>query len=193
MNWNLLEMKGKLVRSRAKWVDEGEKPTKYFCGLESKNYTSKIIPKVEKDNEEIVTDQKEILIEVQYLYEHLHKNKYEDKGCSLKDIVEGLKGASMRKLTEEEKDNLEGEIGSFEAGKILKKMKNNKSPESDGLTSEFLKFFSKDLNFFVIGSLNYGYSLGSLSVTQKQGIITCSPKGDKSRHLLKKIGGQSHC
>jgi hypothetical protein len=51
-------MKGKLVRSRAQWVDEGEKPTKYFCGLESKNYTSKIIPKVEKDNGEIVTDQK---------------------------------------------------------------------------------------------------------------------------------------
>ena len=71
MNWNLLEMKGKLVRSRAQWVDEGEKPTKYFCGLESKNYTSKIIPKVEKDNGEIVTDQKEILKEVQYFYENL--------------------------------------------------------------------------------------------------------------------------
>jgi hypothetical protein len=48
----------------------------------------------------------------------LYKNKDEDKGCSLKDIVEGLKGASIRKLTEEEKDNLEGEIGSFEAGEI---------------------------------------------------------------------------
>ena len=45
--------KGKLVRSRAQWVDEGEKSTKYFCELESKNYTSKIIPKVEKDNGEI--------------------------------------------------------------------------------------------------------------------------------------------
>jgi hypothetical protein len=92
------KMKGKLVRSRAQWVDEGEKPTKYFCGLESKNYTSKIIPKVEKDNGEIVTDQKEILKEVQYFYENLYKNKDEDKGCSLKDIVEGLKGASIRKL-----------------------------------------------------------------------------------------------
>ena len=60
------KMKGKLVRSRAQWVDEGEKPTKY-----SKNYTSKIIPKVEKDNGEIVTDQKEILKEVQYFYENL--------------------------------------------------------------------------------------------------------------------------
>ena len=179
------KMKGKLVRSRAQWVDEGEKPTKYFCGLESKNYTSKIIPKVEKYNGEIVTDQKEILKEVQYFYENLYKNKDEDKGCSLKDIVEGLKGASIRKLTEEEKDHLEGEIGSFEAGEILKKMKNNKSPGSDGFTSEFLKFFWKDLKVFVIGSLNYGYSLGSLSVTQKQGIITCLPKVDKSRHFLK--------
>jgi hypothetical protein len=35
----------------------------------------------------------------------LYKNKDEDKGCSLQDIVEGLKGASIRKLTEEEKDN----------------------------------------------------------------------------------------
>jgi hypothetical protein len=149
------KMKGKLVRSRAQWVDEGEKPTKYFCGLESKNYTSKIIPKVEKDNGEIVTDQKEILKEVQYFYENLYKNKDEDKGCSLKDIVEGLKGASIRKLTEEEKDNLEGEIGSFEAGEILKKMKNNKSPGSDGFTTEFLKFFWKDLKVFVIGSLKH--------------------------------------
>ena len=73
------------------------------CGLESKNDTSKIIPKVEKDNGEIVTDQKDILKEVQYFYENLYKNKDEDKGCSLKDIVEGLKGASIRKLTEEEK------------------------------------------------------------------------------------------
>ena len=58
----------------------------------------------------------------------MYKNKDEDKGCSLKDIVEGLKGASIRKLTEEEKDNLNGKIGNFEAWEILKKMKNNKSP-----------------------------------------------------------------
>ena len=63
----------------------------------------KIIPKVEKDNGEIVTDQKQILKEVQYFYENLYKNKDEDKGCSLKDIVEGLKGASIRKLTEKKR------------------------------------------------------------------------------------------
>ena len=34
-------------------------------------------------------------------------------------------------------------------------------------------------------SLNYGYRIGNLSVTQKQGIITCIPKTNKCRQTLK--------
>ena len=33
--------------------------------------------------------------------------------------------------------------------------------------------------------INEGYSIGKLSITQRQGIITCIPKGDKPRHFLK--------
>jgi len=36
--------------------------------------------------------------------------------------------------------------------------------------------------------INYGYITNELSITQKQGIITCLPKGDKPRQL-KKDGG----
>ena len=43
-------------------------------------------------------------IESKAFSKSINKNKDEDKVCSLKDIVEGLKGASIRKLTEEEKD-----------------------------------------------------------------------------------------
>lgn len=37
------KLRGHFIRSRAKWVDEGEKPTKYFCHLESRNFLNKII------------------------------------------------------------------------------------------------------------------------------------------------------
>ena len=38
---------------------------------------------------------------------------------------------------------------------------------------------------FVLRSLNYAHRTGNLSVTQKQGIITCLLKPNKTRHFLK--------
>ena len=60
-------------------------------------------------------------------------------------------------------------------------MKNDKSPGLDGFTVEFFKLFWLDLGNFILRSLNFGYNNGNLSVTQKQGIITCLPKQDKNR------------
>ena len=40
------KLKGHYVRSRAKWIEEGEKPTKYFYNMESRNYHSKLITKI---------------------------------------------------------------------------------------------------------------------------------------------------
>ena len=65
-------------------------------------------------------------------------------------------------------------------------MKNEKkSPGLDGFTVEFFKFFWIDIGVFVLRSINYGYRTGSLSVNQKQGIITCLPKPNKCRYNLK--------
>ena len=64
-------------------------------------------------------------------------------------------------------------------------MNNNKSPGSDGFSTEFFKFVWIDLTSFVVNSINFGSLLGELSVTQKQGIITCLPKDNKPRHFLK--------
>ena len=64
-------------------------------------------------------------------------------------------------------------------------MKNNKSPGSDGFTVEFFKFFFKDLKAFMIRAINESYLKDTFSITQRQGIITCIPKGDKPRQFLK--------
>ena len=64
-------------------------------------------------------------------------------------------------------------------------MKNNRSPGSDGLTVEFFKFFFKDFKHFIRCSINEGYQKGTFSVTQRQGIITCLPKGDTPGQFLK--------
>ena len=38
-------------------------------------------------------------------------------------------------------------------------MKNSKSPGSDGLSTEFFKFFWKDKDIFILNSTNYTYKI----------------------------------
>lgn len=60
------KLKGHVIRSRAKHIDQGEKPTKYFYGLEQHDYISKTISKTEKEDGSLVTDRKEILKETDF-------------------------------------------------------------------------------------------------------------------------------
>ena len=49
----------------------------------------------------------------------------------------------------------------------------------------FLNFFFRDIGHFLVRLISYGYQSEEMSVTPKQGIITCVPKEGKPRHLLK--------
>ena len=64
-----------MIRSRVKDLTYNEKPTKYFCGLEKRNYVDKTIRKLKLQNGTFLTAQKEILHEVKTFYEKLFSNK----------------------------------------------------------------------------------------------------------------------
>jgi len=63
-------------------------------------------------------------------------------------------------------------------------MTNDKSPGSDGLTSEFYKRFWKESGDDVVQSINSAFDKGELSICQKRGIITLLPKKDKPTDVL---------
>ena len=176
------KVKGAVIRSRATNLLEGEKPTKYFCSLETHNYLSKIIPKLETSEGHILTDQKEILKEAESFYKNLYSNK--DDPLSAINLKEYLKDTNLPKLTDNESKLLEGDITISELTKALKNMKNNKSPGTDGFSSEFFKVFWKKIGIFVMRSVNHSYNIGELSLIQRQGIITLIPKENKSRQKI---------
>ena len=49
------------MRTHAKWIEEGEKPTKYFLALEKRNYINKTVSKLIDNNGITVKTPKEIL------------------------------------------------------------------------------------------------------------------------------------
>ena len=42
------KLRGRIVRAPSKWIEEGQRPSTYFCSLEARNFTSKQIPKKKK-------------------------------------------------------------------------------------------------------------------------------------------------
>ena len=67
----------------------------------------------------------------------------------------------------------------------LKTMTYNKTPGSDGLPAEFYKVFWKDISQYLLKALNASYANGCLSVTQRRGLVTLTPKNNKDAKLLK--------
>lgn len=176
-----IKMQGHLIRSRANLMENSEKPSKFFCSLESHNYSSKIIHKLENEHGELINDQNQILLEVRNYYSALYMSQKE--GLDNTDLNSYVN--SIPKLSEQESTKLEGLINLSEASETLYKMANNKSPGSSGFNAEFFKVFWRQIGCFVVRSINYSYQKGELSITQKQGLITCIPKENKPKQFLK--------
>ncbi len=66
------KMKGVLVRSKTRWMEEGEKPSRYFLNMEKRNFVNKTITNiVNEDNLSKVTDSKDILSETRSFYKKI--------------------------------------------------------------------------------------------------------------------------
>lgn len=175
------KLEGSLIRSRAKWILEGEKPTRYFCNLENRNFTSKLMNSIYSNSGQLLQDQDDILKETENHFKRLYSHKPTEK-IDLENIIhENFK----TKLSEKDKQSLEGILKYDELLCSLKKMSNFSAPGNSGFTAAFYKVFWSKIGYFLTRSINTAFEKGELSISQKQGVITCIPKGNKDKKQLK--------
>jgi exonuclease III len=167
-----------IFRSKCEWAEHGEKSSKFFLNLEKHNYENKNISSLQVGTETI-TDEKKILGEIKIYYENLYSSNTTDHR-KLKEILK-----DVPKLNEVQKHKTKGIITYDECLKSLKSLSNGKTPGLDGITTDFYKFFWIDISTVVLDSINYAFFKNEMSVDQRIGIITLSPKKQKIRSLLK--------
>ena len=61
-------IEGVLIRSKARWIAHGEKVTSYFCSLEKRHYIRKNMAKLIDKDDNILTDNNDILQEVKSFF-----------------------------------------------------------------------------------------------------------------------------
>ena len=175
------KIQGMVIRSKANWINQGERVSKYFFNLENRNYTEKMIPQVETDEGNILSKQNEIKTEVYNFYKQLYCQK-EVNDFNFDSIT-----VDSNKLAEEEKNSLESNLDLEEIKYAVSNMSSNKSPGPDGFTAEFIKFFFSDIGMFILRSANTGFCKGTLSPSMRQGNIVLIPKENKPKRYIKNL------
>ena len=171
------KLNGFITRSKAQIIEQNERNSKYFASLEKKKAESKIISRLNV-NGTLITNQKSILSEEKQFYEKLYSKK--EQINSTIDFFDN----SLPKLSENDRNSCEGILTEQECVKAIKEMKNQKSPGSDGITTEFYKLFWNEIKEHFLKSINFSFQKQELTELQKQSIITLLPKPGKDTTLL---------
>ncbi len=172
--------RGTFIRSCANYIEQGEKCTKYFLHKEINNSKKKHIKCLITD-EGTIYEPSLILDKQKEYYSRLYtQNEYNicDGEC---DFFK----TDFPKLNEKEVNICDKIITLVEIGKGLSELPNNKAPGTDGFTTDFYKFFWKDIKNLVFESFISAFAKSTLSVEQRRAILTLLPKGEKDIRYLK--------
>jgi exonuclease III len=182
--YNKEKAMGAKMRSKADWIEHGEKSSKYFLTLENKNRQVKNITMLITDENRIIKEQDEILQEELRYYKLLYTQPTSPSPRHREQSKQYFMSEEIPKISEQDKTECDMEITYKEISNALKELKNGKTPGSDGFPPDFYKFFWKDLGILVFESLQYAEQKKEMSIDQKRGVINLIPKQDKDiRHL----------
>ena len=177
------QTRGAILRSKARWYNEGEKNTKYFLNMQKRHFNKKTIKQLQSDKKGAINTDDQILQEAKSFYQNLYSTLYDQPNLRNEDTF--FSKNFTEGLDEQSKNECEGLLTDVECLESLKTMASNKSPGTDGLPAEFYKAFWDYIKPFLLNALNCSYTNGHLSITQRRGLITLVPKKNKPANLLK--------
>ena len=164
------------IRSRARWVEDGEKSTSYFLRLEKARQSFNVINSLKDSSGQLHHSDDGILHTAKTFYEDLYK----DRSTSVDDTDSYFRSiTSENRLDDDNKLKCEGLVTHNECLKSLNKMKGNKSPGLDGITTEWYQAFWPLVGELLVDVFNEGHQLGGLSDSQRKAVMSLIfKKGD---------------
>ena len=166
-----------LFRSKLKWHNDGQKASKYLCGLEKSKSGAKDMKMLITDSGEEITNTKEILKKQRKYYEKLYTAEETE--------TFEYKNDDKRYVLPEIKSAMEGLITKQEIVKALKDMPRNKTPGLDGLTPELFIVFFEQIGDVLTEAINYAFSeTGTLHCSALRGVINLIPKKNRDSRRL---------
>ena len=173
---DLESARGLQVRACARWVEEGESSSAYFCRLVKKQSVDRHISALRGSNGSLVSDKDGLCDIFRSFFLDLFSAVPCDptaRGILLNHVSSVLPSTSSA--------SCDGPLSREECLAALSGMARGKAPGCDGLPMEFYLKLWPVLGPDLVFVLNSAFSSGRLSCSQRRGIITLSfKKGDRT-------------
>ena len=130
---------------------------------EKRNQKKKHITSLVNNDDDKITNPKDILEEEERFFEEIYTSRYMNPNClTFSEFFE-----TENALSEEIAKTCEGVMSVHECELALITMENNKTPGTDRLTPEFYRYSWNLLGSFMVSSFNYAFRNGTLSISQR--------------------------
>uniref|UniRef100_A0A3B5R4M7 Reverse transcriptase domain-containing protein n=1 Tax=Xiphophorus maculatus TaxID=8083 RepID=A0A3B5R4M7_XIPMA len=170
---------GAFVRSRRKWLEEGEQNTAYFFQLERTRGQFNSIQKLNINN--FITDDPQTIAKYcSTFYSELYESHYNK--CESEIFFTHL--TETKSINDDQRNVCDSPLSPAEVLFAIKHLKLNKSPGVDGLTSEFYITFAEQLAPFLHRLFAECIDNQTLPPTLCQGLLTLIPKPKKDPLLI---------
>ena len=166
------EIRGIITRARLQWVEEGERSSKYFLGLEKCSAKKRSVTNLVTDEGASLTSQLDISRHVVDFYRKL----FSSRDPHMTDIQQYLENSKLEKIDTPTSESIDRPIDIDELTKIVESLKTNKSPGWDGLSSEFFIKFWVELGPTLLKVLDEAYETMLLPPSMRIGVISLIPK-----------------
>jgi len=163
----LHQAEGARIRAREQWAEEGETSSAYFLRQERTRAGRRLFAGIRNAHGVVVRSMSAILRVWVIFYVNLFS------AATLSNPDQDFFVSSLdRSLSQAEALLCEGEVTLAECSAALNRFKNNKSPGLDGLPYEFYRRFWDLIGPDMVATFNDSFSRGSLSFSQRTGLIT---------------------
>ena len=168
--------RGYQIRSRARWVEEGEQSSKYFLRLESNRQNYNCITTLKASSGITVDTDNDILDVAKTFYSDLYTSRTvsnEDMDLAFNSLIpENI-------LSPELQQKCEGLLAKDECFRAVKLMKRNKSPGLDGISIEFYEHFWPLIGDLLVDTYNESFENKILPDSQRSAVLSLIfKKGD---------------
>ena len=156
------EIEGILVRSRAEWLEEGERPSRYFFRLQSSHAQKSQISSI-YDSSGVEVSSRE---EIERAHFDFYSSLFSEEPVDL-NFQDDLLSSLSRQLSPHHASLCEGTMTIDEISFAIKNMNANKSPGPDGLTVEFYRKFWDVLSPHLVQVYNACFEAGEMCNSMK--------------------------